>query len=83
MFVQAARDNRAETVDAHITHFFRRNEVHKINKLDANGFAPIHYAAKFNRYDIMKKLVAGGEDVIDASDEDDTRSGRDKQSYCR
>lgn len=75
IFLQAARDNRVKVVEAHISHFFRRSEVYKVNKLDLNGFAPIHYAAKFNRYDIMKKLVAGGEDVLDASDEDDMRSG--------
>ena len=72
--LQAARDNRIDVVDAHINHF-RRNEVDKLNKWDAEGFAPIHYAAKFNRYDIMKKLVGAGEDICDEEDENDTRSG--------
>ena len=52
-----------------------RNEIGKLNELDKNGFAPIHYAAKFNRYDIMTKLVGRGENVEEDNDEDDTRSG--------
>ena len=27
------------------------------NRLDANGFAPVHYAAKFNHFEIMKMLI--------------------------
>ena len=75
VLLQAARDNRVEAVGAHITYFFRRNEVNKLNKLDMNGYAPIHYAAKFNRFDIMTKLVGRGEDIVDDDDEDDSRSG--------
>ena len=63
-------------VDAHIKYYFRKGEVEKLNKHDKNGYAPIHYAAKFNRYDIMKKLVTTGEDIVEEGDEDDLRSGR-------
>ena len=34
------------------------------NRLDANGFAPVHYAAKFNHFEIMKMLIEA-EDVKD------------------
>ena len=74
--LQAARDNRTGVVDAHINYFLRTNQVDKINKLDTNGFAPIHYATKFNRFDIMKKLVGRGEAIEDENDEDDSRIGR-------
>lgn len=73
--LQAARDNRIDVVDAHINHFLHRNEVGKLNNWDMNGFAPIHYAAKFNRYGIMKKLVGAGEDIYEDDDENNSRSG--------
>ena len=73
---QAARDNRVAAVDAHIQYFFRKSEVDRINKLDSEGFAPIHYAAKFNRYDIMRKLVDGGPNLFDEEDEDDSKIGK-------
>ena len=62
-------------MDAHINFFVGKREFDKLNKWDSNGYAPIHYAAKFNRYDIMKKLVGAGEDVVDADDEYNSRSG--------
>ena len=27
---------------------------------DSHGYAPVHYAAKFNRPEILRKLVEGG-----------------------
>lgn len=62
-------------VDAHINYFLGNNHIDRLNKRDTNGYAPIHYAAKFNRYDIMKKLIGAGESVEDDDDEDNTRSG--------
>ena len=34
-------------------------QKHKFNERDSVGYAPLHYATKFNRYSIMKKLGAG------------------------
>jgi len=31
-----------------------------LNALDSFGYAPLHYAAKFNRFKILKKLVEAG-----------------------
>ena len=73
--LQAARDNRTDVVDSHINYFLGKGQVDRLNKRDTNGYAPIHYAAKFNRYDTMKKLIGAGESVVE-DDEDDTRSGK-------
>ena len=62
-------------VDAHIQYFKKRNETDRLNKVDREGFAPIHYAAKFNRYDIILKLVGAGPDIYDEEDEDDSKIG--------
>ena len=62
-------------VNQHINYFLGNNHIDRLNKLDTSGFAPIHYAAKFNRFDIMKRLVGAGESVDDEDDEDDLRSG--------
>lgn len=65
-----------DVVDAHIQYFLGKGQIDRLNKRDTNGYAPIHYAAKFNRYDIMKKLIGAGESSIEG-DEDDTGSGKD------
>ena len=69
-------------VDAHIQYFLGRGQIEQLNKRDTNGYAPIHYAAKFNRYDIMKKLIGAGESSIEG-DEDDTRSGKKSKLYIK
>lgn len=74
--LQAARDNRTNVVDAHINYFLGNSHIDRLNKRDTKGYAPIHYAAKFNRFDIMKKLIGAGESVEEDDDEDHTRSGR-------
>ena len=35
---------------------------------DSRGFAPIHYAAKFNRHEIMKRLVEHGAGMLFSND---------------
>lgn len=35
------------------------SECH-LNEKDSYGYTPLHYAAKFNRYSILKKLVEAG-----------------------
>lgn len=37
-----------------------RDDLSKLNKRDDFGYAPIHYAAKFNHYNILVKLVDAG-----------------------
>lgn len=80
--MQAARDNRTDVVDAHINYFIGNSQIDQLNKRDTNGYAPIHYVAKFNRYDIMKKLIGAGESIQDDDDDDDTRSGRLLPNSC-
>jgi ankyrin repeat protein len=38
-----------------------RNDLSKLNKRDDDfGYAPIHYAVKFNNYNVLVKLVNAG-----------------------
>ena len=60
---QAARDNLIDVVDQWMEYLSTlENEVKKkrLNRKDDNGLAAIHYAAKFNRYDILVKLCENG-----------------------
>ena len=57
MFSQAARDNRLEIVEKWIKFL---EDVSLLNKKDGDGYAPLHYAAKFNRHRILVKLIEAG-----------------------
>ena len=49
--VQVARDGRQDYLD---------NSLHgqfNVNALDKEGFAPLHYAARFNRIEITRRLL--------------------------
>ena len=52
--VKAARDGRYHLASVHLGNT-RRNTV---NELDKDGFAPIHYAARFNRLEVLEQLLA-------------------------
>ena len=39
---------------------FNKDHPHRNRRKDKHGFAPIHYAAKFNRSEIMTKLCEEG-----------------------
>ena len=54
--VKAARDGRSHLVSVHLGNA-RRNTV-AINEIDKDGFAPIHYAARFNRLEVLEQLLA-------------------------
>ena len=49
--VQVARDGRQE----YLNHSLRGQS--NVNALDKEGFAPLHYAARFNRIDITRRLL--------------------------
>ena len=59
--MQAIWDNRIDVMNAYI-NYHRNRDIRELNVEDKNGFAPIHYAAKLNRFAIMKKLIEA-EDV--------------------
>ena len=62
--LQAARDNRHDVVERHLRLLLsKRNRGRVLNHKDEDGYAAIHYAAKFNRYRIMIQLVAAGAGV--------------------
>jgi ankyrin repeat protein len=56
---KAARDGRYHLASVHLGNT-RRNTV---NELDKDGFAPIHYAARFNRLEVLEQLLAARADV--------------------
>ena len=60
--MQAARDDLSKVVTAWIEYFSQEGEtdVSKLNERDGRGMAPVHYAAKFNRLRILKKLYNSG-----------------------
>lgn len=35
-------------------------DIPELNKKDSFGYAPIHYATKFNRFKVLVKLVEAG-----------------------
>lgn len=59
IYIQATRDNREEVVDQWI-HLLSGPDASDLNKKDSLGYAPLHYATKFNRYKILVKLVQAG-----------------------
>ena len=57
--VQAARDNSFEIVEEWIEFLSSKEDgemLSTMNERDEHGMAPIHYAAKFNRFKILVKL---------------------------
>ena len=56
LLLQAARDNRLEVVDQWIK-ILPKSEL---NKKDGFGYAPLHYAAKFNRFKVLKNIILAG-----------------------
>ena len=55
--MQAARDNSTDVVKHWISI---SGDTCQLNERDSFGYAPLHYAAKFNRYDILVMLVEAG-----------------------
>ena len=53
---QAVRDGKRDLVFELLECLPK--ESRKLNELDKDGFAAIHYAARFNRHDIMKQLLS-------------------------
>ena len=61
--MQAARDGREAVViewKRYLSGPNKRRRAKKFNALDADGYAAMHYAAKFNRLKIMKLLITCG-----------------------
>ena len=52
-----------------------------LNRLDANGFAPVHYAAKFNHFEIMKMLIEA-EDAEDLELHSEEEEGSLRNHLC-
>ena len=53
--VKAARDGRCNLISAHLGKVNGRDSI---NEIDKDGFAPIHYAARFNRLEVLEQLLA-------------------------
>ena len=61
--MQAARDDSMDIVDEWIQYLSSKEDevlINKMNEKDEHGLAPIHYAAKFNRFKIVAKLHENG-----------------------
>ena len=58
--VQAARDGREDMVRAHLSRLPRVKKEKILNVKDADGYAAVHHAAKFNRFKILQLLVTSG-----------------------
>ena len=56
--MQVALDGRADLLNTFLERCTKsRRESHLINALDKEGFAALHYAARFNRVVITRKLL--------------------------
>ena len=44
---------------------FLKTDNSALSKKDSFGYAPVHYAAKFNRFKILVKLVEAGASTCD------------------
>ncbi len=71
-------DNRKDVVNEYID-YFRKKDIRELNIEDPNGFAPIHYAAKFNLFEIMKILI----DTEKLELEDEERQFLNCSELCR
>ena len=56
--VQVALDGRVDLLNTFLERYTKgRRDRHPINALDKEGFAALHYAARFNRVVITRKLL--------------------------
>ena len=60
--MKAVRDGLSKMVDVWIEYVSPEGEDgrNKLNERDEHGMAPVHYAAKFNRLDNLRKLYTSG-----------------------
>ena len=56
--MQAVRDGKVDIVKRWLT--FNKHQPSRNSKIDKHGLTPLHYAAKFNRPEIMKLLCKEG-----------------------
>ena len=47
-------------MDEWIEYYSSKNTLHLMDEYDKFGYTPLHYASKFNRYDILVALVDAG-----------------------
>jgi len=58
-----ARDDRVDVLDSWVKWLGQCEESLKkeeLNKMDEAGYAPLHYAAKFNHIKILRRLIMKG-----------------------
>ena len=58
LLLQAIQDNNTKVVKAWLQYNKRRPNRNRIK--DRHGFAPVHYAAKFNRIQLLEDLCKEG-----------------------
>ena len=56
--MQAARDGREDVVRHYLDRLSDEETQQVINARDSDGYTALHYAAKFNRFQIMYRLIA-------------------------
>ena len=54
---QAARDGREDIVRYYLERLSDEEKEQVINARDPEGYTALHYAAKFNRFQIMVRLI--------------------------
>lgn len=54
---QAARDGREDIVRYYLERLSEEEKEQVINARDSEGYTALHYAAKFNRFQIMVRLI--------------------------
>ena len=54
---KAARDGKEDVVNQHLARLPRYKKKKVLDARDADGFTAMHYAAKFNRFKILRLLV--------------------------
>lgn len=59
LILQAARDGDVQVMQK-ILESITTKKKRKVNELDENNLAPLHYAARYNHLEIAKLLVAHG-----------------------
>ena len=65
--LQAARDGREDDVRAWLDTVSDQRKRKLLNAKDKHGFTAVHYAARFNRFKIMQRLLLdeAGKDECD------------------
>lgn len=58
--LQAAREGREDIVRKHLAQLHTSEGKSVLDACDASGFTPLHYAAKFNHFEILQLLVNAG-----------------------